>query len=117
MNMNQAAKAISDPKMIAKNISNWDELPLFLTVEQTAQLMQCGTAHIYNLARTKDFPARRMTKTIVISRDGLRQWAEGDEKWKQSITIWQWQNILQQMQRMGEVLERIEKGRNLYTGT
>jgi len=115
--MMQSTSVISNPKMAAKNISNWDELPLFLTVEQTAQLMQCGTAHIYNLARTKDFPARRMTKTIVISRDGLRQWAEGDEKWKQSITIWQWQNILQQMQRMGELLDRIEKGRNFYTGT
>lgn len=115
--MSKSTLTISDTKMIIKNIANWDELPLFLTVEQTAQLMQCGTAHIYNLARTKDFPARRMTKTIVISRDGLRQWAEGDEKWKQSITIWQWQNILQQMQRMAELLDRIERGRNFYTGT
>ncbi|SHN87990.1 helix-turn-helix domain-containing protein [Desulfitobacterium chlororespirans] len=52
----------------------WENQPLILSVEQLAGLLEVGEHQIYNLARTKDFPARRFGRIIKISRDAFRQW-------------------------------------------
>ncbi|MDO0824042.1 helix-turn-helix domain-containing protein [Desulfosporosinus nitroreducens] len=56
----------------------WESLPLVLSVEQVAELVDVGTQQIYDLSRTKDFPARRFGRIIKISRDALRQWMGED---------------------------------------
>ncbi|KJR47387.1 hypothetical protein UF75_2231 [Desulfosporosinus sp. I2] len=56
----------------------WEGLPLVLSVEQVAELVDVGTQQIYDLSRTKDFPARRFGRIIKISRDALRQWMGED---------------------------------------
>jgi len=107
--MPKAAKDF-DPRQSLSSIKNWDDLPLFLTVDQVAELTGTGTAHWYNLARTKDFPARKLTRTIIISRDGLRAWAEGEERWKQGISLWQWQKVLQQLQELQKMMDTFSNG-------
>lgn len=56
----------------------WENLPLVLSVEQVAELVDVGAQQIYDLSRTKDFPARRFGRIIKISRDALRQWMGED---------------------------------------
>ncbi len=49
--------------------------PLWLTVKQTAQVLQLSEDKIYELVHRADFPARRVGRAIRIDRRRLEEWA------------------------------------------
>lgn len=56
------------------NYSELNELPLTLTVEEMGALLMLSRNCAYALARSKDFPTIRVGKTILICKDGLKDW-------------------------------------------
>lgn len=49
--------------------------PLWLTVKQTAQLLQLSEDVVYPLTHRADFPAVRVGRAIRIDRRRLEEWA------------------------------------------
>ena len=54
--------------------TNIDELPLTLKAREAAEVLRISKSKVYELARTKSFPAVRIGKRVVIPRDKLIQW-------------------------------------------
>jgi excisionase family DNA binding protein len=55
-------------------------MPDFLTVKQTAKVMQLSTDHVYDLAARGRMPSVKIsTKCIRIPRIALQKWLEGGE--------------------------------------
>lgn len=50
--------------------------PLWLTVKQTAQLLQLSEDVVYPLTHRADFPAVRIGRAIRIDRRRLEEWAD-----------------------------------------
>ncbi len=57
-------------------MTDWNALPCVLTLEETARVLRCGYRRALELCRTKGFPAIRVGRKWVISRDGLREWIQ-----------------------------------------
>ena len=54
--------------------TNIEELPLTLRAEEAAKVLRISKSKVYDLARTESFPAARIGKCVVISRDKLIEW-------------------------------------------
>ena len=63
-------------KMQKSVFTNYDELPLFLSVKLVAQTLGVGRATAYELMNEKDFPAIRIGSRIVVPKEKFRQWVE-----------------------------------------
>ena len=60
----------------AQALTEWDNLPLVLSLAQGQRVLGVGRDAVYTLAHRQDFPAIRLGKRIIVSRDALRQWLE-----------------------------------------
>ncbi|MGE5483623.1 MAG: helix-turn-helix domain-containing protein [Ignavibacteriales bacterium] len=56
--------------------TNWNELPVVLTVAEAARILRRGRACVYALCHTRDFPAIKVGRVIRIPREALRTWLE-----------------------------------------
>lgn len=56
------------------NVTEWDSLPLVLTAEHAAKIAGVGVRAIYDMAKTKGFPAVRFGRAIRIPREAFRHW-------------------------------------------
>ena len=54
--------------------TNIEDLPLTLRAHETAAVLRISKSKVYELARTKSFPAIRIGNRVVIPRDKLIQW-------------------------------------------
>ena len=61
-----------------KTYTNYDELPLMLSVPEVASILSISRAGAYELARSRDFPSMKIGTRIVIPKDKLLLWI--DEK-------------------------------------
>lgn len=100
-----AAAVLDEIRGSVQEIKAWDELPLFLDVKMTAELLGVGEGAVRNLCRTKNFPARMYGNSYLISRDGLRSWAEGEDRWGEGVSFWQWQKVIQNLNKIEELIE------------
>ena len=57
--------------------ANLEELPLTLKAHEAAAVLRISKSKVYDLARTESFPAVRIGKRIVIPRDKLIEWMNG----------------------------------------
>ena len=57
--------------------TNLDELPLTLKASEAAAVLRISKSKVYELARTESFPAIRIGTRVVIPRDKLIQWMNG----------------------------------------
>ena len=55
-------------------------LPPILEVPQAAQFMGVNAKTLYSAIRDGKFPARRVGKRILILRDALLQWLQGQSR-------------------------------------
>ena len=60
--------------MTKKLYTNYDELPLMLSVPEVAAVLGISRAGAYELARSRDFPALRIGFRIVVPKDKLLLW-------------------------------------------
>ena len=56
--------------------TDWDNLPLVLSLPQVQQVLGIGRDGVYALAHRQDFPALRVGRRMIVSRDALRAWLE-----------------------------------------
>ena len=56
--------------------TDWDSLPLVLSLAQVQQVLCIGRDAVYALAHRQDFPALQVGRRLIVSRDALRQWLE-----------------------------------------
>lgn len=54
-------------------ITNWNDLPLFLTPNEVASLLHRGRSATYELIRRGEIPSCKLGGKTVISREGLRK--------------------------------------------
>lgn len=69
--------------MKESQVTNYDDLPLFLSARLVAQMLGVSISSAYELMAEKDFPALRIGSRIVVPKDKLRAWVErktGGEK-------------------------------------
>ena len=60
--------------------TNYDELPLLLSVKQLVDLMGVSDSTIYELIQEDDFPSLRIGKRIVVPKEELRKWISAHTK-------------------------------------
>lgn len=62
--------------------TNYDELPVMLTVPDVANIMGLSLAGSYELTRSRDFPAFKVGSRIIIPKDKFLAWLDkmGAEK-------------------------------------
>ena len=53
-----------------------EDLPLMLSVPETAAALGISRAGAYELARSEGFPALRIGTRIVIPKDKLQEWVD-----------------------------------------
>lgn len=62
--------------MPEKYYTNYEELPVILSVEEVAKVLGIGKAHAYDLVKTNGFPAFRVGGRICIPKDKFLSWIE-----------------------------------------
>lgn len=60
--------------------TNYDELPLLLSVKQLVDLMGVSESSIYELIQEDDFPSLRIGKRVVVPNEELRKWITAHTK-------------------------------------
>jgi len=59
---------------LKKIYTNYDELPLMLSVPEVASVLGISHAGAYELANSRDFPALRIGSRIVVPKDKFLLW-------------------------------------------
>lgn len=70
-------------KMMTKNIDNiiksFDEMPLFLSVEEVSQVFDIGRNSTYNLFNSKGFPKIKIAGQFRVCKDDLMDWLQNQK--------------------------------------
>ena len=61
----------------ASSVSSFSELPLVLNATQLANVLSISRANAYNLLHREDFPTLHIGQRMLVSRDKLVQWMDG----------------------------------------
>jgi len=61
---------------LKKTYTNYEELPLMLSVPEVAAVLGISRAGAYELAHSRDFPALRIGSRIVVPKDKLLLWID-----------------------------------------
>ena len=56
--------------------TSYDQLPLYLTVEEVGQLLGISRANAYTLAHSKGFPVVQIGRRMVVPKDDLLSWLD-----------------------------------------
>lgn len=67
-----------------KNYTSYDQLPLTLRAEEVAQVLSISRAGAYSLFHAKGFPAIRIGRRLLVSREDFLRWLS--EQSKQATT-------------------------------
>ena len=57
-----------------KDVKNFDELPLSLTIEQMGKVLGISRSTAYELANSKGFPTLKIGRRMIIPRIALMRW-------------------------------------------
>ena len=60
--------------MSGKQYTNFDELPLMLTVTQVHEILGISQAGAYELVRSEGFPAFKIGNRIIIPKENFILW-------------------------------------------
>ena len=66
--------------MKTSNYKTYDDLPLFLNVEQVAVVLGIAPSSAYELMHQPDFPTLRIGRRIVVPKEKFIQWVERNTK-------------------------------------
>ena len=59
------------------SFSSFNDLPLVLNAAQLACVLNISRANAYNLLHREDFPTLHIGQRMLVSRDKLVQWMDG----------------------------------------
>lgn len=58
--------------------TNYDELPLMLSVADAANALGVSKVFVYNLVKSGDFPSLHVGHRILIPKDDFIEWVKGN---------------------------------------
>ena len=64
---------------ITNTFSSFNDLPLVLNAQQLAGVLNISRANAYTLLHREDFPTLHIGKRMLVSRDKLVKWMDGQE--------------------------------------
>lgn len=64
---------------ITNAFSSFNDLPLVLNAQQLAGVLNISRANAYKLLHREDFPTLHIGKRMLVSRDKLVKWMDGQE--------------------------------------
>lgn len=64
---------------ITNTFSSFNDLPLVLNAQQLAGVLNISRANAYKLLHREDFPTLHIGKRMLVSRDKLVKWIDGQE--------------------------------------
>lgn len=65
---------------------DWDNVPLILTADSLAMLLQISRSSAYSLCHTSGFPVSHIGGRMVVEKNNLRRWlAQNTESCSRSI--------------------------------
>jgi excisionase family DNA binding protein len=64
---------------ITNTFSSFNDLPLVLNAQQLAGVLNISRANAYKLLHREDFPTLHIGKRMLVSRDKLVKWMDGQE--------------------------------------
>lgn len=59
-----------------KHITNWDDVPLLISVSELAQILRVSRNTAYELVRSGQIPSARASTQIRISKDSLKKYLD-----------------------------------------
>lgn len=59
-----------------KIYKSFDELPIMLSVTETATVLGISRTSAYELVKGNDFPSIKVSSRIVVPKDELQQWIQ-----------------------------------------
>ena len=62
--------------MAIATVTNWDDLPVLLTIRHIIDVMGVSRDTAYNLVHRRGFPAMHIGKQIRVPRDEFKRWVE-----------------------------------------
>ena len=63
-------------KMKESKYKSFDELPMVLNAKIVSEVLGLSISSTYELMRGNDFPAKRIGKRIIVSKEDFRAWLE-----------------------------------------
>ena len=72
--------------MSESRFKSYDDLPLFLSVQELAEVLGVSRAVAYDLVRQETFPSINIGNRIVIPREKFLEWVDRESA-KQSWTL------------------------------
>ena len=64
---------------ITNAYSSFNDLPLVFNAQQLAGVLNISRANAYKLLHREDFPTLHIGKRMLVSRDKLVKWMDGQE--------------------------------------
>ena len=64
---------------ITNTFSSFNDRPLVLNAQQLAGVLNISRANAYKLLHREDFPTLHIGKRMLVSRDKLVKWMDGQE--------------------------------------
>jgi len=64
---------------ITNTFSSFNDLPLVLNAQQLAGVLNISRANAYKLLHREDFPTLHIGKRMLVSRDKLVKWMDGQK--------------------------------------
>ena len=64
---------------ITNAYSSFNDLPLVLNAQQLVGVLNISRANAYKLLHREDFPTLHIGKRMLVSRDKLVKWMDGQE--------------------------------------
>lgn len=58
------------------DFTNFDQLPIMLTVEQVAQILNLSKTNAYCLFNSTNFPSMKVGKKWLISKNNFMKWID-----------------------------------------
>jgi excisionase family DNA binding protein len=65
------------PDKIDTTYTDWDSVPLLLTVRQTCQLLTVSRETFYRLIRSGELASRKIGRRRVVTKSALREFLDG----------------------------------------
>lgn len=60
--------------------TNFEDLPIMLSVNDVKDILGVSRAHIYNIFHSEGFPTVKIGNRLIVSKESLKRWLEEKEQ-------------------------------------
>ena len=61
---------------MTNHFTSWDDLPLFISIDQVAHILGISRSGAYAIAHSNGFPLTKLGKRMVVETNKLKKWLD-----------------------------------------